>query len=223
MNEDYNLYPLHVFRLVARHGSVTRAAQALCISQLAVSGRVRALEARYGGPLFERTPRGMLLTPAGTALAEGVERLLAQVEDLGGAVEAARGRVRGEVAVAASSTPGAYLLPGLLRRFRDRYPETQPTLIVGDTAEVLARLHDYSAPLGVVGALPGTVEEGDIHREQIAADELRLVAAAGDPLCEIEAVGPEHLGRPWCCGSRAPAHAPGPRCCWATCCPRSGA
>jgi molybdate transport repressor ModE-like protein len=180
MNEDYNLYPLHVFRLVARHGSVTRAAQALCISQPAVSGHVRTLEARYGAPLLERTPGGVRLTPAGAALAEGANRLLAQMEDLGGAVKTARGRVQGEVVVAASSTPGAYLLPGLLRRFRDRFPETEPLLSVGDTAEVLARLHDYRAPLGVVGALRGMVEEGAlIHREQIADDELRLVGGGG--------------------------------------------
>ena len=65
MNEHFNLYPLHVFRLTARYGSVTRAARELFISQPAVSSHIRALEARYDEPLFERTPRGMRLTPTG--------------------------------------------------------------------------------------------------------------------------------------------------------------
>jgi DNA-binding transcriptional LysR family regulator len=66
MLDNYNLYPLHVFRLVARGGSVTRAAQELFISQPAVSAHLKALETALGEPLFERTPRGMQLTAAGT-------------------------------------------------------------------------------------------------------------------------------------------------------------
>jgi DNA-binding transcriptional LysR family regulator len=68
MSDEFNLYPLHVFRLVAKLGSVTRAAQQLFISQPAVSAQLRSLEQRCGVPLFERTPRGMLLTPAGVVV-----------------------------------------------------------------------------------------------------------------------------------------------------------
>src|SRR5579871_5295268 len=114
MTEDYNLYPLHVFRIVARLGSVTRAAQELYISQPAVSSHLKALEARYKAALFERTPRGMLLTPVGEIVAEHANRVFALLEDIGTAVEAAHGEVQGKVTVAASSTPGAYLVPRLL-------------------------------------------------------------------------------------------------------------
>jgi DNA-binding transcriptional LysR family regulator len=70
MSSEFNLYPFHVFRLVARLGSVTKAAQELFISQPAVSAHLRSLEQRYEEPLFERTPRGMLLTPAGAMISE---------------------------------------------------------------------------------------------------------------------------------------------------------
>jgi len=53
----YNLYPLQIFRLVARGGSVPRASQELSISRPAVSGRLKALETAIGEPLFERMPR----------------------------------------------------------------------------------------------------------------------------------------------------------------------
>src|SRR6266540_3901241 len=97
MLDTYNLYPLHIFRLVARGGSVTRAAQELFISQPAVSAHLKALETAIGEPLFERMPRGMHLTPAGTILLEQVNRLFALYEEIPATVGALRGRVHGEV------------------------------------------------------------------------------------------------------------------------------
>ncbi|HZP83291.1 MAG TPA: LysR family transcriptional regulator [Chthonomonadaceae bacterium] len=193
MTETFNLYPLHLFRLVARCGSVTRAAQELSISQPAVSTHIKALEARCGEALFERTPRGMILTPTGVLVAERANRLFAELEDIDQAVKAARGQVRGEIRIAASSTPGAYLLPGLLKRFRARFPAAEPTLIVGDSAETMARLLDYQVPLGVLGDMPGMAIAGVLRRKRIAVDELRLMAAPDSPLHRIETLTGAHL------------------------------
>jgi DNA-binding transcriptional LysR family regulator len=179
MTEDYNLYPLHVFRLVAQLGSVTRAAQELFISQPAVSAHLKTVEAKYGEALFERTPRGMKLTPAGEALQEHVGRLFALYEGVTTAIADMRGEVRGEIVVAASSTPGAYFVPHLLQAFQQHYPAAQPVLKVGDSAEVLAWLHDFRVPLGVVGELAITE---DLERVEIGADKLQLVVAANDAL-----------------------------------------
>ena len=122
MLDAYNLYPLHIFRLVARGGSVTRAAQELFISQPAVSAHLKALETAIGEPLFERTPRGMQLTPAGQSCWSRSTVCSLCMKRFRLTVGALRGRVRGEVIVAASSTPGAYLVPELLRQFQERYP-----------------------------------------------------------------------------------------------------
>jgi len=194
MADEFNLYPLHVFRVIARLGSVTRAAQELFISQPAVSAHLRSLEQHYGEPLFERTPRGMLLTPAGTAFSEQVNRLFAIYDDLPSTVDAVRGRVRGEVVVAASSTPGAYLVPELLRRFQKKYPDARPTLTVGDSAQVLEWLRQYRVPLGVVGETSVGMDE-ELHRLEVGADELRLVAAAADSLGRVRQIKGEHLRR----------------------------
>lgn len=190
LNENYNLYPLHVLRVVARVGSVTRAANELFISQPAVSAHLRTLEGRYGDPLFERSPRGLLLTPLGETVLGYAHRLLALAEEMATAVEEAKGVVRGRVVVAASSTPGAYLLPERLRCFQERYPDTETVLRVGDSAQVCAWLQNYDAPLGVIGeALPS---EG-FCRERIGADEIRLVVRSGHPLGDAEQVGAEHV------------------------------
>jgi DNA-binding transcriptional LysR family regulator len=191
MLNEFNLYPLHVFVLVARLGSVTRAARELFISQPAVSSHLRSLEGHYRTPLFERSPQGMRLTEAGQVVVDYAGRLFALRDEIGSAVDAARQVVRGEVVVAASSTPGAYLVPQLLSRFQQQYPEAKATLVVGDTAEVIAWLHDYRVPIGTVGE---TGETAFLHRVPIGRDDLRLVTRAGDPLCRLRRVEGKHLG-----------------------------
>jgi DNA-binding transcriptional LysR family regulator len=190
MAEDYNLYPLHVFRLVAQFGSVTRAAQELFISQPAVSAHLKTIEAKYGEALFERTPRGMKLTPAGAALHEQAGRVFALYEGMASAIAEMRGEVRGEIVIAASSTPGAYLVPNLLREFQQRYPAAQPVLKVGDSGAVLAWLHDYRVALGVTGEIAST---DDWERVEIGSDKLQLVVSASDPLARARQIKPEQL------------------------------
>src|SRR5262245_49510580 len=185
MLDGYNLYPLHVFRQIARSGSVTRAAQELFISQPAVSAHLKALEAAIDASLFERTPRGMQLTPAGAVMLEQANRLFALYEEIPSAIETLRGQIRGEVTVAASSTPGAYLVPDLLREFQEQYPEAHPVLQVGDSAEVLEWLLDYQAPLGVIGEI--NISEG-LHSVEIGSDRLQLIAPAGDTICHVKQV-----------------------------------
>jgi len=193
MREDYNLYPLHVFRTVARFGSVTRAAQELCISQPAVSAHLKTMGDNYRETLLERTPHGMLLTPAGAAVAEHANRIFAVLADMPSAVDAARSEVKGNITLAASSTPGTYLAPRLLRRFQDRYPGAEPTLLVGDSRDVTSWLREYRVSLGVVGE---TAMDATLIREEIGQDELRLVTAAEDGLCRITAVtGKDLSGR----------------------------
>ena len=187
---DYNLYPWQVFRAVARLGSVTRAAAELAISQPAVSAHLKTLEQAIGEALFERAPRRMMLTAAGEAAREQVDRLFAFYEEIPQAIAGANGRFRGEVTVAASSTPGAYLLPKLLRVFERRYPEVRTVLRIGDSAQVVEWVLGYHAPLGIVGEirLPDEIE-----KQEIDSDQLRLVAAAGDPLCRLTRIQPPHL------------------------------
>ena len=183
MSDNYSLYPFQVFRVVAKAGSVTRAANELFISQPAVSAHLKAVEKRFGETLFERTPRGVSLTTVGREVLEQVNRLFALYDELPGVVDAARGQIRGELTIAASSTPGAYCVPALLKQFQDQYQQAKVNLLVGDTAEVLQWLHDYRVPLGVVGEMHA---EEDFHKFKIGCDELSLVASTKNPLIKIK-------------------------------------
>ncbi len=190
MSESYSLYPFHVFRIVARLGSVTRAANQLFISQPAVSAHLKAVEQRCGETLFERTPRGVTLTTVGQEVLEQINRLFALYEELPGIVEASRGRISGEIVIAASSTPGTYLVPELLRQFQEQNPEAKPSLMVGDTAEVLQWLHEYRVPLAVVGELHAG---SGLHKFKIGCDELSLIASAKDSVTKIKKLKPEDV------------------------------
>lgn len=190
MSESYSLYPFHVFRVVARTGSVTRAANELFISQPAVSAHLKTVEQRCGEQLFERTPRGVTLTTVGQEVLDQINRLFALYEELPGIAEASRGQISGEIIVAASSTPGTYLVPELLRQFQELYPEAKPSLMVGDTAEVLQWLHAYRVPLGVVGELDAG---SGLHKLKIGCDELSLVVSVKDPVTKIKKLKPEDL------------------------------
>src|SRR5207249_3167044 len=113
-------------------------------------------ESRYGVSLLERTPRGVWPTAQGTVLAEYADRILALLGDVKPAVDALESEPCGDVAIAASSTPGAYLLPGLIRRFRSEHPRVSCTLMTGDSAQVVGWLQEYRVPLGVIGETAGS-------------------------------------------------------------------
>lgn len=190
MISDYNLYPLHVFRMVARQGSVTRAAAELFISQPAVSAHLKAFETHIGAPLFERTPRQMVLTEIGRHVLDQVNRIFLLYDELPEQVDLLRKKVTGEVVIAASSTPGTYLLPTALHRFQQRYPEVVPLPRIGSSTRVIEWILEYEAPFGIVGEirLPEMIEAVPLGR-----DQLRLTVRGDDPMAETDRIDPERL------------------------------
>src|SRR6478609_2701089 len=123
------LKPLRAFCQVARLGSVSRAAEALFLSQPAVTLQLQALEREVGERLFERIGRRMTLSPAGSTLYELARPL---VEGLDGLEGEFRGRLKGleggELHVAAGSSTILYLLPPLVQAFRASHPQVQLVL-----------------------------------------------------------------------------------------------
>ena len=103
------LYQLKTFATVAATGHLTKAAEQLFISQPAVSAQIRSLEDELGLTLFERTPAGMMLTPAGSRLLEHADKVLASAQDLRNAASALRGQQQGHLRI------GTVLDPSLVR------------------------------------------------------------------------------------------------------------
>jgi DNA-binding transcriptional LysR family regulator len=163
---------------VASLGQVTLAAQHLGISQPAASAHIQTLERRYGRRLFDRNPRGLQLTELGEAVLEQAHRIFLDLAELDAVSETEEA---GEVALAASTTPGAYHLPQLLMRFQEQHPDLFPQLSIGDSRYVLDAVESLRVSLGIVGELP-TGHNNKLVRQLWATDRLRLMAAASHPL-----------------------------------------
>jgi DNA-binding transcriptional LysR family regulator len=166
-----NLDQLETFRVLVRCGSFTRAAAELRLSQPAVSRHIQKLEQELGVTLLTRRRGRIELSQAGERVrsyaedvAGGYDRLVA---DLGKQPS----RLAGELRIVASTTPGEFLVPGLVSAFTASHPRVAPRIQIADSAEVVAQLRLRKADVGFSGAkLPGR----DLVHRHIATDEIVL-------------------------------------------------
>ena len=173
---------LRAFSAVARRGSFSRAAAELYVSQPAVSKQVAQLEQELGRNLIARTPHGAELTEHGRLLADYVLPAEALLSNARRALESAGDPGVGTLSLAASGTPGLYLLPRVLARFHEQYPGVEIVYDMSESEHALELVRSHAAELGIVGTfvLPPELD-GALLRE----DAIVLIGA------------PELAGRRW--------------------------
>lgn len=165
---------LRAFAAVARHQSISRAAEALLLSQPAVSRHIASLERDLGVSLLERSWRHVTLTPAGEMLADHVLRAEALLSQAGRRVRALSEGVAGTLAVAASGTPANYVLPPVLAAFHERHPAVTIELEVGTSGEVADAVRAHRAELGFVG---GMAVGPELSTRALIDDEIVIVGS----------------------------------------------
>jgi LysR family transcriptional regulator, low CO2-responsive transcriptional regulator len=133
---------------VAQAGSVTKAARMLHVSQPTVTIQLRQLESAYGVELVHRAPKGLQLTDVGKALFALSERIFALEQEAVSLLTNASGALTGELRVGGV---GPYFVMRMLEAFSRRYPAIQLSLTLGNSAEVIKGLREYSTDVGVVG------------------------------------------------------------------------
>ncbi|SEU06409.1 LysR family transcriptional regulator [Nonomuraea wenchangensis] len=176
---DTNAFDAAALRLldeVARSGSFTAAAELLGHTQSAVSRRVAALERAAGGPLFERLPRGVRLTPAGAALHRHAVAVLDRLERAGEELAALHAGRGGTLRLGAFATANVDLVPGTLRRFAARRPGVELRLVEGLTTKLLARLRAGALDAAVVSDYPAGLPAADAGRLVPLREDRLLVA-----------------------------------------------
>jgi LysR family transcriptional regulator, low CO2-responsive transcriptional regulator len=186
---------LSAFLAVVRHGSVTGAAEELVVTQPSVSAAVAALERELGVDLTERAGRSIRPTPAGEAYARYAADVLALLKE-GSAVvgEVAKG-TGAPLRVTAVTTAGEYLLPPLLHAFREREPELEVSVHVGNREEVFRRLEAHEADVAISGQAPG---ERGFEGAAFLDNEFVLISSPDDPLAKRAWVAVDELaGTPW--------------------------
>ncbi|WP_312147035.1 LysR family transcriptional regulator [Brevundimonas sp.] len=175
------LEQLRIFVAVAERLHMTRAAEALNLTQSAVSAAVAALEARHGTRLFDRVGRGLALSAAGAAFLPEARAVLAQAEAAEQALDDLAGLKRGSVRLFASQTIAAYWLPPRMAAFARAHPEIQLHLSIGNTHRVVEAVRAGEAELGLI---EGAEEAPRLIRSRVGADRLAVVAAPGHPAAD---------------------------------------
>ena len=181
---------LQVFHAVAKYLSFTKAADALFMTQPAVTAQIRQLEEMYGTRLFDRVQGRISLTAAGTVAMEYAERILAQSAELDMRLRESSGQIAGPLLVGASTTIADFLLPQVFGEFKNRHPSVIPRLFVGNSETVQHRVAERTLDLGFI--------EGDSHLPTLASDalcqdELRVICAPSHALAGQRSIPPEAL------------------------------
>src|SRR5579871_540675 len=124
---------LQVFHAVAKQLSFTKAAEALFMTQPAVTFQIKQLEEHFNARLFERGHGRIQLTPAGEVVLGYAERILGLSSELDTRIREMTGGLSGPLLIGASTTIAEFLLPRLLGEFKATHPEVHAKLVVGNT------------------------------------------------------------------------------------------
>jgi DNA-binding transcriptional LysR family regulator len=189
----YTLRQLEVFLAVARVDSVSRAAEALAMSQSAVSGALSDLEDQFDVQLFDRIGKRLQLSAFGQAIRVRAEATLEQARDL----ERALGdrKEMGQLRVGATLTIGNYVAVPLMARFMRENPGAALTLSVGNTEEIARQVTNFEIDVGLI---EGEIEHAELDVAPWRDDQLAVFCAPDHPLARKRTLSDDDLRTtPW--------------------------
>ena len=195
-------------------GSISAAADACRMGQPSATKHLKTLEAALGEKLVERDGRASRLTEAGEIVAAHAQRVLDTLDGMQEELRALRGAEIGTLTLAASTTPGSYVLPSILECFAERHPRVDVDVVIGSSRWVAERVARRDVSLGLAGELDWPDgrdrravprRRGRRHRRARAAAARRARATLDDfaaqtllvrePGSSTRAVAERHLAR----------------------------
>ncbi|MEW6724662.1 MAG: selenium metabolism-associated LysR family transcriptional regulator [Bacillota bacterium] len=185
-----NFRQLEIMISIVRHGSFTGAASDLYLTQPTISAQVDSLEKELGVLLFDRQPRRTVLTEAGRLFYPYALDIIELRNRACERLKHYQETVEGTVRVAASSTPGNYLLPRLIGPFAQRFPAVSFQVATSSTAQVVEAIADYRAEVGLVGSVPAHEQFGCLT---IGRDRMVAIAPPNPELADSGQVGLRQL------------------------------
>jgi len=169
------LAQIESFLEVARRGNVSRAAEAVFVSQPTLTARLHSLEAELGEKLFVRGRQGMRLTDAGLAFLPFAERAALAVKEGREALGELKSASAGQLILAAAPAVSTYLLPPLLEKFARAHPRVEVAVRTGHSEDVLLAVLRSEVQLG----LGREIRHHEIELRPFYEEELVLVVASG--------------------------------------------
>jgi DNA-binding transcriptional LysR family regulator len=175
-NNVFDTRQLLAFATLARLGSFTRAAQELFLTQGAVSHAIKALEDQAGCRLFERAGRRVALTQSGEQFLRHVDKILAEMKTARRGLDELSRWGHGRLRLGASTTACQYILPTVLREFKQSFPKCVISIDPGDHARQVEQLRQSRIDLALMLEPEGLKE---IAFVPLFDDEMRFLASPG--------------------------------------------
>lgn len=183
---------LRVFIAVAEREHVTRAAEALHLTQSAVSAAIQALEAYYDVTLFHRVGRRIELTRAGALFLVEARAIMERIDQAEQTLVELDENPRGMIAIHASKTIVSYWLPRQLVQFQALHPQVKVRLSIGNSEEVASAVRAGDAELGFV---EGSIDDENLVAQIVAQDQIVVVVNPDHPWAGRSELQPAELAQ----------------------------
>ncbi len=174
--EDHRL---KAFCLIVETGSFSKAAGAKFMTQSAMSHLIRSLEDELGVKLLNRQGKAVTPTPAGRLFYGHAQQILERYKKMEDDIYVFARKVKGPLYIGASTTAATYLLPQVFYSFSRNHPEVRIELSVSNTEQIINKLHEGRIDIGIV---EGNIKDARIFSEEIAEDEIVIIASDDNPL-----------------------------------------
>jgi DNA-binding transcriptional LysR family regulator len=172
-----NLNQLRAFYLAAREKSITRAAEALHVTQPAVTMQIKAFENQLKVKLFRKIGKELILTDVGKVLYGYAKRMFKIVDEMEYVLKSYGDLTKGTLTIGTTRSFARHLMPGLLSRFQQSFPNVRVFLKVGSSQEIADSIATFKYDLGIIGRLPNL-------------DKLKVVPYTKEEFCVV--ISPNH-------------------------------
>ena len=185
-----DLHQLRVFQAAVKNGGFTRAGEELHLSQSTVSQHIKLLEEEFGGPLFLRVGKRVVVTEAGQLLLEHAERIFRDIKNAEMAIREINTLKRGTVRLGVGPTTLTYRLPRTLGNYMRRFPDIELVVLAGTTQFLLDSLQSQQLDLAIVMA---TTPRQGVNFALLGSEEMVVVLDRTHPLARKRALEPADL------------------------------
>ncbi len=144
--------------------------------------QIRDLERALGSSLMLRLRRGLRLTDTGKAVFSYTQRIFALAEDMHTAIQDIQGLNTGTLTIGSSTTPGEYILPGMIGKFRQRYQGVQVSLTIANTQSIINQILAHGLDIGMAGT---PVNLKGLASFEYVRDEIVIIAAPDHPAAQL--------------------------------------
>lgn len=185
-----NFHQLEIFYTVVQRRGITAAASELRLTQPAVSLQIKALEKNLGLPLLERGGSKLRLTQAGEALYRCAVSILHAKDEAERSIAELRTATKGKLILGANTTGGMYVLPRIVRGFKELYPQTEVIFHIEPTEWIYEKILQNVVDMGLVG---GPTEDRRFGVEPVCLDHVVLIVSPSHSFARLTKVSPGEL------------------------------